>query len=741
VAGGHRARRLRPPIPRLERADYRAECYAPNLAARILNPEGDTARIVNNYARMSFNFGPTLLAWLEEKAPEVYRSILAADRESQAAFSGHGNALAQAYNHTILPLANRRDKYTQVVWGIRDFEHRFGRPPEGMWLPETAVDLETLEILAELGVRFTILAPHQALRVRRIAGRAWRDVSGGHIDPTMAYGVRLPSGRAIHLFFYDGPISHAVALEGLLHNGESFARRLLSAFWEDRAWPEIVHIANDGETYGHHHRHGDMALAYAVDYIASNDLAEFTNYGEYLARHPPSHGVEIVENTSWSCAHGVERWRNNCGCNTGAHPGFQQSWRAPLREALDWLRDTLIPCYEGRAGRLFQDPWAARNGYIDVILDRSPETLERFWSGHAAHPLSNAEKITALKLLELQHHAMLMYTSCGWFFDDLSRIETMQVIHYAGRAVQLAEEIFGESLECRFLERLEQAKSNIPEHQDGRRIYERFVKPAMADSAAAGADHVSSVFDSCLEEARPSCHKVNGRDYGSLEAGRAERRDIGETRRWNNSFREQLERLLATLESLPPLEQKSFEQRQASVAEQQKGEWSAVMESSEGAHALHEEKPGVLRGETRLRLGSVASEVGPAVAALVERLVRQTDAICFLRESEAKREAVLSELVEVLTRIRALTRQAASQHRASVAIRTAHDDGVDRPGRARIGTYGPEAILGEAGGRVDPFQTDDYQKDLALEDAPEAPMGPFQSAIDAADVLAAACRW
>jgi len=497
-----------------------AECYAPNSASRVLNAEGRIVQIVNNYAKTSFDFGPTLLAWLEENAPDVYELVLTADRESQQTFSGHGSALAQAYNHMILPLANRRDKYTQVLWGIRDFEHRFGRKPEGMWLPETAVDLETLDIMAELGTQFTILAPHQASRVREIGGRSWRDVSGERIDPTRAYMLRLPSGRQISLLFYDGSISRAVAFEGLLSSGEQFAGRLTDGFSEERPWPQLVHIATDGETYGHHHRHGDMALAYALHHIQSNGLARLTNYGEYLERHPPSHEVEILENTSWSCPHGVERWRSDCGCNTGGQPGWSQAWRAPLREALDWLRDALAPRYEEQARQLLGDPWEARNDYINVILDRSPENVGRFLRQHAARPLSEREKVTALKLLGIQRHAMLMYTSCGWFFDELSGIETVQVLQYAGRATQLAQELLHERLEPRFLELLRQAKSNVREHQDGRRIYEKFVKPAVVDLHKVVAHYaVSSLFEPYDERPRVYCYDIEREDYQMVETG------------------------------------------------------------------------------------------------------------------------------------------------------------------------------------------------------------------------------
>ena len=498
-----------------------AECYEPNTVSRILDSDDRIIKIVNNYAKISFNVGPTLLAWMKENALEVYEAILAADRESLRLFSGHGSALAQAYNHTILPLANRRDKYTQILWGIRDFEHRFARKPKGLWLPETAVDLESLEILAELEIQFTILAPTQARRVRRIGARNWRDVDGGLIDPTMPYLQRLPSGRSITLFFYDGPISRAVAFEALLSRGDNFAHRLVSAFSDQQTWPQLVHIATDGETYGHHHRHGDMALAFALDYIERNELARLTNYSEYLEKQPSTHSVEIFENTSWSCAHGVERWRSDCGCHTGGQAGWNQSWRAPLRDALDWLRGRLNPLYEEKAQELLRNPWAARDDYISVVLDRSRDNIDRFLGRHAVRSLDDDQKTRALKLLELQRHAMLMYTSCGWFFSELSGIETVQVIQYAARSVQLAEDLFGDGLEDAFLERLEKAKSNIPHKKDGRRIYERSVKTQMVDWEKVGAHYaVSSLFESYPERSRVYCYDVKREDSHSFEAGR-----------------------------------------------------------------------------------------------------------------------------------------------------------------------------------------------------------------------------
>ena len=499
-----------------------AECYAPNAASRIMDGDGRIASIINNYAKISFNFGPTLLSWLQENAAEVYQAIVDADRESQTTFSGHGSAMAQAYNHMIMPLANNRDKKTQIIWGIRDFEHRFGRKPEGMWLPETAVDLETLELLAEFGVKFTVLAPRQASRVRKLGSRSWKDVSGERIDPTRAYVAKLPSRRSIPLFFYDGPISRAVAFEHLLDNGQHFAERMMSGFSDDRDWPQVVHIATDGESYGHHHHFGEMALSYALDHIQSNNFAKLTNYAEFLEKHPPTQQVEIFENSSWSCVHGVERWRANCGCNSGGHSDWNQEWRTPLRNALDWLRDRLAVLYEERCRLILADPWGARDSYIDVVLDRSPDHIDRFLTERSGRKLSEADKVTALELLEMQRHAMLMYTSCGWFFDEVSGIETVQVIHYAGRAVQLAIELSGDAnLEAAFVSKLAEAKSNLPEHRDGANIYEKFVKSAIIDIPRLAAHYaIRSAFEDYGDRANIYSYIAQREQYKRAEAGK-----------------------------------------------------------------------------------------------------------------------------------------------------------------------------------------------------------------------------
>lgn len=458
-----------------------AECYWPNAAARILGQKDRITAIVNNYAALSFNFGPTLCAWFARHEPDLLDRIIEADRLSYERHASHGNALAQAYGHAILPLASSHDKTTQVSWGICDFIHRFGRRPEGMWLPETAVDTPTLEVLAAHGITFTILAPHQARRVRPIGQTTWQQVSANRLDTARPYLCRLPSGKHIALFFYHGPIAQGVAFGQLLDSGEHFVEQIMAAFQPDRQEPQLVHLATDGETYGHHHRFGEMALAFAVHELERRGLARLTNYGEYLTLFPPCWEVEIAENTSWSCTHGVERWRADCGCSMGSQEEWTQQWRAPLRAALDWLRDELDQVFAHHGGRLLLDPWAARDAYIDVVLNRTPEREEEFCTQHAGRQLSPSEKVEALKLLEMQRHRLLMFTSCGWFFDELSGLEGIQILRYAARALELAEE-FGVRLEGQFIGRLRRIPSNVPEFTDGAQLYIEKVKPTKTAS-------------------------------------------------------------------------------------------------------------------------------------------------------------------------------------------------------------------------------------------------------------------
>ena len=454
------------------------ECYESNTASRILGTNKEILAIKNNYEDISFNFGPTLLSWIQKRRPELYQNIINADKKSQEKFSGHGSAIAQVYNHIIMPLANRRDKETQVIWGIKDFVYRFDRYPEGIWLSETAVDLETLEIIAENDIKFTILAPAQASRIKKIDTNSWEELNGKTIDTSKAYLCKLKSGKSVTLFFYNGQISQGIAFGELLNNGENFANRLVADF-SDNKKEQLVHIATDGETYGHHKRHGNMALAYCIYHIKKQNLAQMTLYGEFLEKHPPEYEVEIVENSSWSCAHGVERWKSDCSCGSGMHPGWNQKWRTPLRNAMDWLQNQLINIFENEIGKFVHNPWDARNDYINTILDTSDDTLDNFLAKHSDRKLSGKDEATIIKLLEMQKYAMFMYTSCAWFFDDISRIETVQVMSCAARAMELANDISGVSFQKDFCNILKQAQSNIPAFSTGDNIYEMQVKPTI----------------------------------------------------------------------------------------------------------------------------------------------------------------------------------------------------------------------------------------------------------------------
>lgn len=502
------------------------ECYAPNASARILDNEGSIIKIINNYAYISFNLGPTLLSWMEVADFETYQSILKADKLSQERYGGHGSALAQVHGHLILPLCNRQDKETQVIWGIEDFQHRFGRMPEGIWLAETAVDTETLEVLAEQGIKFTILAPRQAKAIRKINHEHWSQLGHATVDPRRPYLCKLPSGKEITLFFYDGNVSQGVAFEGLLNNGSAFAHRIINTL-DSNDEAQLAHIATDGESYGHHHRHGEMALASCLNHIEENTSIQLTNYGQYLELFPPTYEVQIHENSSWSCVHGVERWRSNCGCNTGGNHGWTQLWRHPLRATLNWLRDELIPIYEQEAGKLLKDIWAARNAYIQVILNRNEAAVDRFIEKYCIRNINTKEKTQLLRLLELQRNAMLMFTSCGWFFDEISGIETNQILQYANRAIHYANQVASIDLHQAFINKLEQAPSNV--HENGAVSYRKNVIPARVNLKRVGMHYAaSSLFEKYPKKLELFNYIAESEVLDTLRAGN-QRLSIGRT--------------------------------------------------------------------------------------------------------------------------------------------------------------------------------------------------------------------
>jgi len=423
------------------------ECYRAVVAARIPGPEGRIADIVNTLELISFNFGPTLLEWMEGKAPKTYSSILEADATSARATGGHGNAIAQSYHHTILPLASRREKVSEVRWGMADFRKRFGRDPTGMWLPEAAVDSITLDVLAQEGIAFTIVGPHQ-------------------VKEPPPFGLpglyRTPGARSVALFVYNGPLSHGVAFGSLLEDAERWA--------EDMVGPgRLTSIATDGETYGHHHPFGEMALAAVLGLLRKDPRVMVENFSSFLSRNPPEHAVELVEPSSWSCSHGVERWRSDCGCKMNPSEDTHQEWRGGLREAVEWLASRLHQIYESEAPPLLGDPWAARDRY-------------RPWAD------TGTDDVRALELLEMERQALRLFTSCGWFFDDLARIEPIQVLRYAARALELTGPR-QEELEEGFLKRLDTALSNETPPRSGRAIFLEEAKPSVPAHlrVAAGA--------------------------------------------------------------------------------------------------------------------------------------------------------------------------------------------------------------------------------------------------------------
>lgn len=475
-----------------------AECYGPNGAARLKGPGDRIVDIVNNYRHLSFNFGPTLAAWLERYRPEIYARVVEADAQS-VELHGHGNALAQGYSHAILPLCSRRDRLTEIRWGIADFRRRFQREPEGFWLPETAADAATLEALAREGIRFTILSPYQAMRVRPPGGE-WQDAVGARFDPTRPYRVRAGE-RDIVVFFYDGHIARDLAFGDALASADRLLQRLEGGFDPGRGHPELLTLAFDGETLGHHKKGGDEALASALRRLARDGDVEVVNLGQALDRIPAEWEAEIADGSSWSCAHGVERWRNDCGCQVGGEAGWRQTWRAPLRAALEGLRDRLAEAYEREMAGLVPDPWRTRERYVEVVLDPARRGPADFLRREAGRPLAGDDLAKALRLLEMQRQALLMFTSCGWFFAEISGLETIQVLRYAARAIQLARDAIGLDLEPAFENALARAPSNRPALGNGRRAYERLVKPSVAtlDGIAAHLAIASAVRETPAE--------------------------------------------------------------------------------------------------------------------------------------------------------------------------------------------------------------------------------------------------
>jgi alpha-amylase/alpha-mannosidase (GH57 family) len=505
------------------------ECYRPNAFARILNDRGEVVQIVNNFEYLSFNIGPTLMNWLERYDIEVYQRILEADRVSCDRLNGHGNAIAQVYNHIIMPLANERDKYTQIRWGKEDFRSRFGRDPEGMWLAETAVDYPTLKALIAEGIKFIILAPSQAQRCRPLPTpenpqpeTQWLEVGGSQIDPTLPYRCYLPNGDRnrdfVDIFFYDGPISRDMGFNDVLSTSQHLIARIGQAVRGDHRPSQLISVATDGETFGHHKGGAEKALAYALMTEIPKRGWQVTNFAHYLSLRPPTWEVELKPVTAWSCAHGVNRWQDDCGCGGGGV--WHQKWRRPLRDTLDWLRDRLIEVYEDTGKKFFQDPWIARDQYIHAVRDRSLANVKRFLAQHQTHKLNPSERVDALRLLEMQRHTLLMYTSCGWFFEEVSRPEGTQILRYAARAIELAGDVAGVRLEKEFVRRLGTVPSNVDTFQNGAEVYRQLVTPAQISLEQVAAHYaISSLFTTYAQEQRVYCYTAHQVNYQMQRIG------------------------------------------------------------------------------------------------------------------------------------------------------------------------------------------------------------------------------
>ncbi|MCA1565358.1 MAG: DUF3536 domain-containing protein [Acidobacteria bacterium] len=508
-----------------------SECYRPNAFARIVDNYGRVERIVNNYSLINFNFGPTLLAWLERFHPATYARILEADRASARRRGGHGNAIAQGYHHAILPLCNERDRRTEIRWGLADFRHRFGREPESLWLPETACNDATLGALIDEGLKYVILSPFQAARVRPVGSEIWLSVIDGQLDTTVPYRYLHPdgSGRSLVIFFYDGGLAKAIAFDGALASSHMLLERFERKAREggsQGAGGRVVNVATDGESYGHHFKFGDRCLAYGLEVEAAARGLRVTNYGEFLEENEPGWEVEIKagaegEGTAWSCAHSVGRWTRDCSCHASAPEGWNQKWRAPLRAALNYVRDEAARAYAEQGGEIFRDPWRARDDYVELLVDAKRDRRAEFLARQAGRPLNEDDERRALTLLELQRSSLLMFTSCGWFFNDISGIETVQVLSYAARAMDFMDELGLPSPRGEFLERLAEAQSNVGKHGHGADIFRRTVETArVAPSRIAASLAISSLVDKSEQDGEIAGHAFTLTDFRQEQHGR-----------------------------------------------------------------------------------------------------------------------------------------------------------------------------------------------------------------------------
>ncbi len=430
-----------------------SECYIANGRAHVM--DGRVVHIRNNYTTLNFDFGPTLASWLERHGAHAYRAIRHGDQLSAAARGGHGNAIAQSYSHSILPLLRPRDRALQIAWGIEDFAARFKRRPEGMWLPECAADHDTLRDAAAAGIKFVILAPEQG----RFRGAGAERRGAGPF-------IWRADALSLAVFRFDRDLSRMVSFDHGLADGGGLANSIAEA--AARVEPGgVVMMATDGETFGHHKRHGDAELARAIAALELRDDVRLTNCAEYLALHPEGMGsFEIDAPSSWSCPHGVERWRAACGCRFDQ--ATRQEWRGPLREAMDFVNNHCLVVYDRFAPPLAANAAAALSESIRLAIDPDPALHEEFFAHHRVSSEPNRQSL--LRLFEMERAAQAALTSCAWFFDDFGGPEGRVVLRWAARAVELAAE-FSLGVEPELLERLRQIRSIRREIGDAATLY------------------------------------------------------------------------------------------------------------------------------------------------------------------------------------------------------------------------------------------------------------------------------
>ncbi|MGA7833744.1 MAG: DUF3536 domain-containing protein [Acidimicrobiales bacterium] len=469
------------------------ECYRALIAVAVATDNEGDVEIVEPLPISAFDIAPTLHQWLARESPDVDQAVRF---EAGGAPDGARSvAMASPLVHAIVPLASTADKERLVAWGLADYVRRFGEEPLGMWLPETAVDLATLEVLASHGVQYTILMPSQAVRVRELGGE-WRKVDGNSLDTSRVYLVRLGGDRTINVVFGHRGLSQRVAFGDLLGDGVRLADEMASALNDGDG---VVLLVADGETYGHHHRFGDVGLAWALRRLREQYGVE-TALGPWLAAHDPTDEVELAPVSAWSCAHGVERWRSDCGCVTGGRPGWRQTWRKPLRESLDWLREELGRAADERLAALVDSPEETVLGYGVALAGAS--SPGSFVAAHASRRLDEEETTTVLELCEIHRHLLYSFTSCAWFFADPADLETAIVLRHAAVALEIARDTLGLDLESAFLDRLALVHSNRP-GLDGRAIWRRASEPYRMDAPQIAAGFAAERA-ACGDEARTS---------------------------------------------------------------------------------------------------------------------------------------------------------------------------------------------------------------------------------------------